>query len=393
MSFYRLPFLFAFLVSTCVLQADNPAVPPVLERTVPAQYIDLKRLGYEQYQDIIINNKVVQKASGQHNACDMRYKIIQKVLKRYKRPITMLDIGASQGYYSFRAAHDFQGAFVMIEGNNAHYPLVGTQLRDLCEANDKLNNIVLLNKVVVPEDLEKLSECEHFDVVLALNIIHWLKQDWKRGADAILNMGQLAIIETPPQERGSTAADNAQKKEIEDYLLTRGAKPIAKVPRHTSKAMATIYLFEGNKRFLQKKTWASPTLLDNTHEITCTYEKKKLTKPTFGMFGKYTATKWIPGINLLTFKMYHGSWPTKETNKRALETIRDISHNDWSINNMIIKGKRVSLIDYYDPEHNPGCPGGVRVCGDRVFAKHCELIDIDDPVLVKDYFEHVLRQE
>ena len=49
-------------------------------------------------------------------------------------------------------------------------------------------------------DLQKLSECEHFDVVLALNIIHWFPSEWMKIADAILAMGDNIIIETPPQE-------------------------------------------------------------------------------------------------------------------------------------------------------------------------------------------------
>ena len=129
-------------------------------------FLDITKYGQEQYQDVIINGVVVKKASGNHDT-EARYKIIREVLNNYRRPFCMLDIGASQGYFSFRAAHDYDCVCVMIEGNNAEYPRVGSQLLDLCKANDSLENIILLNKEVVPEDLLKLGECESFSVVLA----------------------------------------------------------------------------------------------------------------------------------------------------------------------------------------------------------------------------------
>jgi hypothetical protein len=80
-------------------------------------FYDITRYGYEQYQDIVINNVVVKKASGNHET-EIRYKIIQEVLNKYRRRFEMLDIGASQGYYSFRAAHDYDCVCVMIEGKS-----------------------------------------------------------------------------------------------------------------------------------------------------------------------------------------------------------------------------------------------------------------------------------
>lgn len=48
-------------------------------------FIDITKYGHEQYQDIIINNKVVKRASANHPESELRYKIIQKVLDRYHR--------------------------------------------------------------------------------------------------------------------------------------------------------------------------------------------------------------------------------------------------------------------------------------------------------------------
>ena len=83
----RLLFIF-LLPQLCVIQGYN--------------FTDITAYGYEQYQDIIINTELIKKASGKHQ-CSVRYDLLKdKLLHKYKRPFTMLDLGASQGYYSFR---------------------------------------------------------------------------------------------------------------------------------------------------------------------------------------------------------------------------------------------------------------------------------------------------
>ncbi|HVX01191.1 MAG TPA: hypothetical protein VHA52_12275, partial [Candidatus Babeliaceae bacterium] len=96
------------------------------------------------YQDIIINGKVVAKGSRE---CESRYQAIEVILKKYKRPITMLDIGASEGFFSFRAAQD-GATCVMIEGNYASESQESTadNLEQLCEQNTNLSTIMLLKK-------------------------------------------------------------------------------------------------------------------------------------------------------------------------------------------------------------------------------------------------------
>ena len=242
-------------------------------------FVDITKYGYEQYQDIIINNVVVKKASGNHCDNETRYNIIQKVLNKYSRPFDMLDIGASQGYYSFRAAHDYDCVCVMIEGKNPEYPMVGKQLLDLCKANDSLQNIILLNKQVIPEDLQRLSECEYFDVVLALNIIHWFGSRWKEVTDAILDMGSNIIIETPPQEDLASQEANFIRKSIEEYLVFRNAKILGKVPRHTSDGkMSTIYFIESEKTKIERKCWVHRRNVDDHHTIVSNYEIKNYYK-------------------------------------------------------------------------------------------------------------------
>ena len=218
-------------------------------------FLDVTQHGLEQYQDIIISNQVAQEASGKRRDCQKRYELIDSVLQQYNRPFTMLDIGAAQGYYSFRTAYDYpESVCVMIEGNNPAYPMAGSQLLSLCRANN-LDNTIFLNKKIVPGDLQRLSECEHFDVVLAMNIIHWFPNNWRQVADAILNMGDNIIIETPPQEPVTTKESNRIRGEIVKYLQDNDAIVLGKIPRHTSNTETTMYYLQGKRNYLERKTW------------------------------------------------------------------------------------------------------------------------------------------
>src|SRR3990167_10755266 len=161
-------------------------------------FLDVTKYGYEQYQYVVVNGHVLLNmppTNGQQP--EKRYEILEQFLKLYKRPFTMLDIGAAQGYHSLRAAWDYpDSVFVMIEGNNPSYPLSGDQLLSICKCNTKLDNIIHLNKPIYINDLIELGKCEHFDVVLALNIIHWLGSDYKQVIEALLTLGDHIIIET-----------------------------------------------------------------------------------------------------------------------------------------------------------------------------------------------------
>jgi cyclopropane fatty-acyl-phospholipid synthase-like methyltransferase len=195
-------------------------------------------LSYSHYQDVIING-VVQK-SGQRQ-CEIRYKAIKKILEKYDRPITVLDIGAAEGYFCFRIANDFDATCVMIESNK--------HLLQFCKKNNSLDKIILLQKRISPSELKKIVDLEHFDVVIALNVIHHFGRNWRKAADNIFKLGDTIIIETPPSE-DKGACGQKYIAGIESYLENRGGIAICETPRHTSKKNAKTYLFENQENLL-----------------------------------------------------------------------------------------------------------------------------------------------
>lgn len=302
--------------------------------------LDVTQYGYEQYQNIVINGQVVPNmppTNGQQP--EERYIVIKKILDLYERQFTMLDIGAAQGYHSLMAAWQYpESVFVMIEGNNPSYPMAGDQLLSICKCNYQLKNIIHLNKPVIVSDLQKLGACEHFDVVLALNIIHWLGDDYKQTIETLLTLGDNIIIETPP------AGEGKLKKEIVKYLEEINAELLGYVPRHAIKnTFAPMYLIKSDQsKKLTQSTWIGKNY---EYEIISEFKEKKL-KKIDDTSGEISLTDWAPGINLITFKMYNGAYPEAETLKNEITRLKDAEHTDWNPNNFIIQGHELKLIDF-----------------------------------------------
>jgi 2-polyprenyl-3-methyl-5-hydroxy-6-metoxy-1,4-benzoquinol methylase len=312
------------------------------------EYLKPKYLipNHEQYQDIIINGVVVSHGSRE---CATRYEAIKEVLKNYTRPFTVLDIGASQGYFSFRIAHDFpKSVCVMIEGNYSDEWQIAEQLHDLCKLNNELDNIIFLKKRITADDLERLAEVEHFDVILACNIIHHTAHEWRRFTDALFKLGDHLILETPPAQETTIPL----ARPIDEYLATKHGTIICSVARHTNPHLkGKMYLFDLIKDRLHKAYIAYQAKIthDDKWKIESSYEAKELVKKVDKNVTK--KTDWIPGINLMTFKMFNGVHPACTTIRELLTSL-DYNHPDPFLWNMILDGKNLHFIDCNKEEIN-----------------------------------------
>lgn len=300
---------------------------------------------HEQYQDIIINNVVVSKGARE---CASRYEALKPFLDKYKRPFTVLDIGASQGYFSFRIAHDYpQSTCVMIEGN---YNTGGgwqtaEQLLDLCRLNTDLSNIVFLKKKISLDDLKNLASCEHFDVVLIFNVIHHMGSAWQEWAKTVFELGDNIVIETPPGKEKTYAQYVDQITAIENYCIGKGGIVLCETPRHTDPSVkAKTFLFEGKKEKLTRAYWTGNKTMAKKFKIDSSFDHKILIKSIKGKSDRIT--DWVPGINLLTFKMMNGSFPEITAIEAALKSLSLTYHPDPFLWNMCIKGQEIFYIDW-----------------------------------------------
>lgn len=142
---------------------------------------------YFIYQDIIINGETVFHGVGPD--CSARYNILKSIFQQYNRSLKVLDLGANNGYFSFKCAHDFHATCVMMD--------MSDRLLELCYLNDKIQNIVYLKEKITVESLKLLAEYEHFDIIFAFNILHHL-ENCIEVCDLLFKLADIVVIETPP---------------------------------------------------------------------------------------------------------------------------------------------------------------------------------------------------
>ena len=286
-----------------------------------------------QYQDIIINGKVKK---GQRD-CESRWKVIQKILKkRYNRPISVLDIGANFGYFSFRIQEEFPGSVItMIESKHA------TRLIKLCKEIGAENAIVL-DTLIDSDQLHTLADCEHFDVVLGLNVLHHIG-DIENSFAAIERLGDTIIIETPdPKDEGACGQKNLEglyNKFIKEYTI------IEKFNRHTSNISSPLGVKDFKKTTLEKRYWDSKPY-NNKIIIESTSTNK-----TFTHTEKLESRDWIHGINLRTYQYLNGRYPCRETLVDNIVNFDFSNHEDLNPWNLILTGNTVVPIDSKDNRH------------------------------------------
>lgn len=81
--------------------------------------------------------------------------------------------------------------------------------------------------------------------------------------------------------------------------------------------------------------------------------------------------------------MYNGDYPPRKQIEKALKNIVDKTHNDWTVNNMILQGNKLTLIDWDDPTHDPD---GGRRSTPRVLKEHMRLVSLKDLEKIERYF-------
>lgn len=158
----------------------------------------------EIYQDVLIKGQVKQFGI---RKCSDRYEAIKTILSSLPRNFKSLDIGASQGYFSFRMAEEFKARCTLIEDSYTITDVTwatGDYLHYLCEQNSHLSNLTLLQKRVFATELKQLYTLEKFDVVLAFSVVHHMKKKSEEPhetyidiIDALLQLAPVVLIETP----------------------------------------------------------------------------------------------------------------------------------------------------------------------------------------------------
>ena len=107
----------------------------------------------DTYNDIRIKGETII-SSGYRNS-EKRYDEIFKFCKKFNRPISVLDLGAAEGYFTFRLSEDFSGVFIAVESNPER------KLLELCIKNND-HKVLLLDKQMNLKNLKKSKRSSTF---------------------------------------------------------------------------------------------------------------------------------------------------------------------------------------------------------------------------------------
>ena len=298
----------------------------------------------DTYNDIRINGKTL--SLGYRNS-EKRYSEIFKFCKKFNRPISVLDLGAAEGYFTFRLAEDFPGVFVAVESNPER------KLLELCKKNND-QKVLLLNKQMNLKNLKNIKEVQHFDIVLALNIIHHFDEPFQDVLEALISMSSFCFLEHPNSlENESTK--NSQRLKTEKLDLEK-FKPVLlnKNPSGLGNPL--------NQK-LERNLW----LLQNTQSKTIDRGWRGASKYTeeFGPGNQIIIKSnfdeinvdyglrdekrnWIQGIDLRTFLEYNGVYPTNEKIINLIDNLKIENAKDLGPHNLILNGECLFLIDQDD---------------------------------------------
>ena len=298
----------------------------------------------DTYNDIRIKGETI--SSGYRNS-EKRYDKIFEFCKKFNRPISVLDLGAAEGYFTFRLSEDFSGVFVAVENNPQR------KLLELCIKNDN-RNIILLDKQMNLKHLKNLKDVQHFDIVLALNIIHHFEEPFQDVLETLVSMSSFCFMEHP---------NSLENNSTKNYHRLKSEK--LNLEKFKPKLLNKIQSGLGNSinQKLERNLW----LLENTQSKTIDRGWRGASK-YHKQFGPNTEIKiksnfdeisvdyglreekrnWIHGIDLRTFLENNGVYPTNKEIMHLIDTMNIDNAKDLGPHNLILNGKQLFPIDQND---------------------------------------------
>jgi len=305
---------------------------------------ELHTTSIDTYNDIRIKGKTI--STGYRNS-EERYDEIFKFCKQFNRPISVLDLGAAEGYFTFRLAEDFSGVFIAVESNPER------KLLELCVKNNN-HRVLLLDKQMNLKNLKNLKEVQHFDVILALNIIHHFDEPFQDVLDTLVSMSSFCFMEHPnPLENDSTKNSQRLEKEklkldsFEPILLNKNESGLGN--SFNQKLERNLWLLKNTQSKTIDRGWRGTSKYDeefgpgNHISIKSNFDNIEV---DYGL--RDEKRTWIQGIDLRTFLENNGVYPTNEEVLNLINNLKIDNAKDLGPHNLILNGESLFPIDQDD---------------------------------------------
>lgn len=272
--------------------------------------------------------------------CEQRMALLRPYLSCYKRRFTVLDLGCGDGQIARAIAREYGAVVVVIEKGLGEIEEYGLH------HYDSSPRVICLKREVTLEEVRGIAASEHFDVVLALNVLHWTGGAWSEWARTVLSLGCDVFVQIPSRDATEVPGEE-YLAQLTDYLdeFGRIIGYTVQFPGHPKRPLW--YCRNGARRSFEKST-----LYDKdgalagrrawSHCINAEYWYiYRLNRPD---------RPWIAGMNLWNFCCLGGVRPSRE---RIVEMLRAYPlpaepHGDIAPWNFILDGARLHLIDGHE---------------------------------------------
>ncbi len=264
-----------------------------------------------------------------------RFVPIEQMLTQFLRPFTFLEVGVSEECFSLRAAPSYpNGVFVIWQGDSA---LLSTVLIPGCP----LNNVIWLKRNIHAKEVENLSLCEHVDVSFLCNNLPQFKDKWEVVLDSFVKMSYVVIVALPSCDQQLSHAEREWLPVINHHLSLIATRIIAPSPL----SAAPVYYVIQNPS-LCSWTWTTledPDFGDQSYSISCGFENKRV----FQQNCRWPCSwDWAPGINLITFLMMNGAFPSREEIVQLMPP--NCNPLECILSNMMVCGKLILCRPFHD---------------------------------------------
>src|SRR5688572_19098042 len=128
-----------------------------------------------------------------------RLNLLKPLLDQYKRRFHVLDIGGgvepSQNIGQ-EIAREYDAVATVFEKDWRDGKTDGGSFKSS-------PHTMILRHHITPAEIDVLRTCEHFDVVLLLNVLHWYEAEWQFVLERVVRMADWVVVQVPSRGDGN----------------------------------------------------------------------------------------------------------------------------------------------------------------------------------------------
>lgn len=317
-----------------------------------SEYTELQKKEISQNESIKIDTYNDVRIQGQtislgYRESVERYQEIFEFCKKFNRPISVLDLGAAEGYFTFRLSEDFSGVFVAVEGDSKR------NLLDSCKKNNN-QNILLLEKQMNLKHLQNLKEVQHFDIVLALNVVHHFDEPFQDVLELLVSMSSFCFFEHP-NSLENTATKNSSRLKSEKLQLEKFLPQLLNKSKSglgdavNKKLERNMWLLKNTQSKTIDRAWRGTEKYDEEFGPDSHIDIKSNFDEILIDYGSRNEKRnWIQGIDLRTFLENNGVYPTNDQVFDMINSMNADNARDLGPHNLILNGHELFPIDQDD---------------------------------------------